>query len=214
MSTEAELIIALVVGILISNFLPGLADSLRDACRPELFVKIAIVIMGAELGVKAADAAGFAGHIIFRGLCAIVEAYLLYWSMVYKYFRFSKEWAAPLASGISICGVSAAIRARPVVPIMVSSLVVVFTCIEMLILPFVALYFLTSEPMVAGGWMGLAVKSDGGAIATATAWNPGTCMYYQELWEAERLFDNPAADRSALSPAADARIKKNRNPPG
>ncbi|MDR3088209.1 MAG: hypothetical protein LBU39_00105 [Desulfobulbaceae bacterium] len=22
---------------------------------------------------------------------------------------------------------------------------------------------------------------------TASAWNPGTCLYYQELWEAERL---------------------------
>lgn len=49
---------------------------------------------------------------------------------------------------------------------MVSSLVVVFTCIEMLILPFIAQHFLTGEPMVAGGWMGLAVKSDGGAIAS------------------------------------------------
>ena len=176
LSTEAGLIAALVMGILISNFAPSVADSLRDACRPELFVKIAIVVLGAELGVKAADAAGFAGHIIFRGLCAIVEAYLLYWAVVYyvarKYFKFNKEWAAPLASGISICGVSAAIatggaiRARPVVPIMVSSLVVVFTCIEMLILPFIASHFLYSEPMVAGGWMGLAVKSDGGAIAS------------------------------------------------
>ncbi|MDR0816121.1 MAG: YeiH family protein [Desulfovibrio sp.] len=176
LSTEAGLIIALVTGILISNFAPGLADNLRNACRPELFVKIAIVIMGAELGVKAADAAGFAGHVIFRGLCAIVEAYLIYWAVVYyvarKYFKFNKEWAAPLASGISICGVSAAIatgaaiRSRPVVPIMVSSLVVVFTCIEMLVLPFVAQYFLAGEPMVAGGWMGLAVKSDGGAIAS------------------------------------------------
>ncbi|MEG2173696.1 MAG: putative sulfate exporter family transporter [Desulfovibrionaceae bacterium] len=176
LSTEAGLIIALVMGICISNFFPKVADALKDACRPELFVKIAIIIMGAELGVKAADAAGFAGHIIFRGLCAIVEAYLLYWAVVYyvsrKYFKFSREWAAPLASGISICGVSAAIatgaaiRARPVVPIMVSSLVVIFTCIEMLILPFAAQYFLSSEPMVAGGWMGLAVKSDGGAIAS------------------------------------------------
>ena len=128
LSTEAGLIVALVVGILLGNLTPGFAESLREACRPELFVKIAIVILGAELGVKAADAAGFAGHVIFRGLCAIVEAYLLYWSVVYyvarKYFKFNKEWAAPLASGISICGVSAAIatggaiRARPVVPIM------------------------------------------------------------------------------------------------
>ncbi len=198
LSTEAGLIVALIMGILISNFAPSVADTLRDACRPELFVKIAIVVLGAELGVKAADAAGFAGHVIFRGLCAIVEAYLLYWAVVYyvarKYFKFNKEWAAPLASGISICGVSAAIatggaiRARPVVPIMVSSLVVVFTCIEMLVLPFIAQYFLYSEPMVAGGWMGLAVKSDGGAIASGaiteslilakmaglgTEWEPG-----------------------------------------
>lgn len=176
LSTEAGLILALVMGIVLSNAAPEFTDKLKIACRPELFVKIAIVIMGAELGVKAAGAAGFAGNIIFRGLCAIVEAYLLYWCVVYyvarKYFKFNREWAAPLASGISICGVSAAIatggaiRARPVVPIMVSSLVVVFTCIEMLILPFIAQHFLYTEPMVAGGWMGLAVKSDGGAIAS------------------------------------------------
>ena len=176
LTTEAGFIVALVAGIFISNAFPRIAESLHDACRPELFVKIAIVIMGAELGVKAAAASGMAGTIIFRGLCAIVEAYLLYWAFVYyvarKYFKFSREWAVPLASGISICGVSAAIatgssiRARPVVPIMVSSLIVVFTCIEMLILPFIASHFLYSEPMVAGGWMGLAVKSDGGAIAS------------------------------------------------
>jgi len=173
---EAGFIVALLAGIFVGNFMPGLADKLKAACRPEMFVKIAIVIMGSELGVKAADALGLASSVIFRGLCAIIEAYLIYWAVVYyvsrKYFKFSREWAAPLASGISICGVSAAIatggaiRARPVVPIMVSSLVVVFTCVEMVILPFVAQWMLSSEPMVAGGWMGLAVKSDGGAIAS------------------------------------------------
>lgn len=176
LSGEAGYIVALVAGVIISNFFPTLVKMMKEACRPEMFVKIAIIIMGAELGVKAADAMGLASSIIFRGLCAIVEAYLLYWAVTYyisrKYFKFSREWAAPLASGISICGVSAAIatggaiRARPVVPIMVSSLVVVFTCIEMIILPFVAQHFLYTEPMVAGGWMGLAVKSDGGAIAS------------------------------------------------
>ena len=55
LSTEAGLILALLVGILISNVAPGLAEWLKSACRPELFVKIAIVIMGAELGVKAAQ---------------------------------------------------------------------------------------------------------------------------------------------------------------
>ena len=119
---------------------------------------------------------GLASAVMFRGLCAIIEAYLIYWAVVYfmarKYFKFSREWAAPLASGISICGVSAAIatggaiRARPVVPIMVSSLVVIFAVVELIILPFVAQSFLWNEPMVAGAWMGLAVKTDGAAVAS------------------------------------------------
>lgn len=135
-----------------------------------------IVALVAGLGVKAAGAAGLASAVMFRGLCAIIEAYLIYWAVVYfisrKYFKFSKEWAAPLASGISICGVSAAIatggaiRARPVVPIMVSSLVVIFAVVELLILLFLAQILMWKEPMVAGAWMGLAVKTDGAAVAS------------------------------------------------
>ena len=154
---------------------PRLSEKLKEAARPELYIKTAIVIMGAALGLKAAESFSLASNIMFRGLCAIVEAYLIYWAVVYymarKYFKFSREWAAPLASGISICGVSAAIatggaiRARPVVPIMVSSLVVIFAVVEMIILPFAAQTFLWKEPLVAGAWMGLAVKTDGGAVA-------------------------------------------------
>jgi uncharacterized membrane protein YadS len=103
-------------------------------------------------------------------------AYLIFWAAVYyvarRYFKFSREWAAPLASGISICGVSAAIatgsaiRARPIVPVMVSSLVVIFSVVELLFLPFVAQTFLYHQPLVAGAWLGLAVKTDGAAVAS------------------------------------------------
>ena len=48
---------------------------------------------------------------------------------------------------------------------MVSSLVVIFAVVELLVLPFVAKEFLYKEPMVAGAWMGLAVKTDGAAVA-------------------------------------------------
>ncbi|MEW6386460.1 MAG: putative sulfate exporter family transporter [Thermodesulfobacteriota bacterium] len=173
---EAGFIVALIVGLIIGNFFPKFAKTLEEATRPELYIKTAIVIMGAGLGVKAAEAVGLASAVLFRGLCAIIEAYLIYWAVVYfiarKYFKFNREWAAPLASGISICGVSAAIatggaiRARPVVPIMVSSLVVIFAVVELLILPFLAQMFLWAEPMVAGAWMGLAVKTDGAAVAS------------------------------------------------
>jgi len=173
---ESGFIIALMAGLVIGNFFPKFAEKLKEASRPELYIKTAIVIMGALLGLKAAQSFSLASNIMFRGLCAIVEAYLIYWAVVYyvarKYFKFSREWAAPLASGISICGVSAAIatggaiRARPVIPIMVSSLVVIFAVVEMIILPFVAQFYLWGEPLVAGAWMGLAVKTDGGAVAS------------------------------------------------
>lgn len=176
MSGEFGFIFALILGLIIGNFFPGLANTMKEAARPELYIKTGIVIMGAGLGIKAAESFGLASNIMFRGFCAIVEAYLIYWAVVYyisrKYFKFSREWSAPLASGISICGVSAsiatggAIRARPIVPIMVSSLVVIFVAVEMVILPILAKYFLWAEPLVAGAWMGLAVKSDGGAIAS------------------------------------------------
>ncbi|MBI4720469.1 MAG: putative sulfate exporter family transporter, partial [Chitinivibrionia bacterium] len=173
---EAGYIIALIAGLVIGNFFPRIAAALAEATRAEWFIKTAIVIMGAALGIKAAQSTGLAGSIVFRGFCAIVEAYLIYWALVYfiarRFFGFSREWAAPLASGVSICGVSAAIatgaaiRARPVVPIMVSSLVVIFAVVELILLPFIAQHFLYQQPLVAGAWMGLAVKTDGAAVAS------------------------------------------------
>ncbi len=176
LTNEAGYILALVAGLVVGNFFPGFAASWKEALRPEMYIKTAIVILGGYLGVTAAEQVGLATSVMFRGLCAIVEAYLIYWALVYfiarKYFKFSREWSVPLASGISICGVSAAIatgsaiKARPVVPVMVSSLVVIFAVIELLLLPFLAQSFLWHEPMVAGAWMGLAVKTDGAAVAS------------------------------------------------
>ena len=48
---------------------------------------------------------------------------------------------------------------------LVSSLVVMFAVVEVLILPFLAQTFLWQEPLVAGAWMGLAIKTDGAAVA-------------------------------------------------
>ncbi len=176
LTPEAGFIVALLVGLILGNLFPSFAATIKEAVRPEWYIKTAIVILGGFLGVTAAEKLGLASTIMFLGLCAIVVAYLIYWALVYfiarKYFKFSREWSAPLASGISICGVSAAIatggaiKARPVVPIMVSSLVVIFAVVELLVLPFFAEHFLYREPMVAGAWMGLAVKTDGAAVAS------------------------------------------------
>src|SRR5271168_3924928 len=175
LTSEGGFIVALLAGLAIANFFPRLADWLREAIRPELYIKIAIVILGATVAVTAAGRLNLASSLLLRGAAAIVEAYLIYWAVIYyvarKWFGFSREWSVPLASGISICGVAAAIatggaiRARPAVPILVSSLVVVFAVVEVLILPFLAQTFLWQEPLVAGAWIGLAIKTDGAAVA-------------------------------------------------
>ena len=176
LTSEGGFIVALLAGLFIGNFMPGFAAWMKDAVRPELYVKTAIVILGGFLAVTAAEKLALATSVMFLGLASIVCAYLIFWSVVYYvarvWFGFSKEWAAPLASGISICGVSAAIatgaaiRARPTVAVMVSSLVVVFAVIELLFLPFIAGEFLSHQPLVSGAWMALSVKTDGAAVAS------------------------------------------------
>lgn len=175
LTNEGGFIVALLAGLVIANFFPRLAKWLDEAIRPELYIKIAIVILGGFIAVTAASKLTLASSLLLRGVAAIIEAYLIYWAVVYfvarKYFGFTREWAAPLASGISICGVAAsistgaAIRARPQVAVFVSSLVVVFAVIEVLLLPFLAQTFLSHEPLVAAAWLGLAVKTDGAAVA-------------------------------------------------
>jgi uncharacterized membrane protein YadS len=176
LTNEGGYIVALLAGLLIANALPRFAAWLQEAIRPELYIKIAIVILGGFIAVTAAEKLALASSLLVRGIAAIVQAYLIYWAVVYfvarKWFGFSREWAAPLASGISICGVSAAIatgsaiRARPAIPILVSSLVVIFAVVELVILPFAAQAFLSHQPLVAGAWLGLSVKTDGAAVAS------------------------------------------------
>jgi len=199
LTNEGGYIFALIAGLIIANVFPRFADGIKDAVRPELYIKIAIVILGGVFAVTAAGKLNLASSLLVRGIAAIIEAYLIYWSVVYlvarTWFGFSREWAAPLTSGISICGVSAAIatggaiRARPVVPVLVSSLVVIFAVVEVLILPFIAQTFLAHEPMVAGAWMGLAVKTDGAAVAAGgitesliLAQNAAEGVKYQAGW--------------------------------
>ena len=199
LTNEGAYIFALVAGLLIANVFPRFAEAIRDAVRPELYIKIAIVILGGYFAVTAAGKLSLASSLLLRGFAAIVEAYLIYWAVVYfvarKWFGFNREWAAPLASGISICGVSAAIatggaiRARPLVPVMVSSLVVIFAVVEVLVLPFLAQTFLSHQPLVAAAWMGLAVKTDGAAVAAGAiteslilAQNAAEGVKYQAGW--------------------------------
>ena len=171
----ASFILALIVGLIIGNFFKPLAAFLSEAAKPEWFIKTAIVFLGVKVGYMAMKASGFVFELAVSGAAATIVAYLIFWPGIYlisrKIFNLPRKTAAVLASAISICGVSAAVatggavRARPIVPVMVSALVVVYAVIELIILPPIFAKTMIDEPIVAGAAMGMAVKTDGADAA-------------------------------------------------
>ena len=133
---------------------------LEAAVRTEWYIKTAIVLLGALVGAASLKYISLAVTLVERSLIAIVAAYLIYWPISYvisyKLFKLDIEWAATLASGVSICGVSAAIAtaaaigAPSVVPATVSSLVVLFGAIWLVVLPFIAATILKWAPYAVG----------------------------------------------------------------
>ena len=87
------------------------------------------------------------------------------------WFGFKRDVAAVVASGISVCGASAAIatagaiRAKPVIPVTVSMVVVIFAMLELIVLPGVYTAFLPDQPIVNGAALGMTVKTDGADAA-------------------------------------------------
>jgi uncharacterized membrane protein YadS len=171
----ASYILALAVGLIIGNFIKPFAEFLKEAAKPEWFIKTAIVYLGIKVGLMSMEAAGFAFDLALAGACATFVAYLLFWPIVYalarKVFRLPRQWAAVLSSGISVCGVSAAIatggaiRARPVIAVMVSMLIVIYAMLELIFLPGFYTAVAPDQPIVNGAAMGMTVKTDGADAA-------------------------------------------------
>jgi uncharacterized membrane protein YadS len=171
----ASYILALVVGLVIGNFIKPFATFLKEAAKPEWFIKTAIVYLGIKVGLMSMKAAGFAFELALAGAAACFVAYMLFWPLTYaagrKLFKLPRAWSAILSSGISICGVSAAIatggaiRAKPVIAVMVSMLIVVFAMIELIVLPGFYTAVAPDQPIVNGAAMGMTVKTDGADAA-------------------------------------------------
>jgi uncharacterized membrane protein YadS len=171
----APYLLALFAGLAIGNLAKGLAAKLAVAAKPEWYIKTAIVFLGVNLGAQTIQASGFAMDLILAGAAATFVAYLFFWPIVYwaarRLFGLKRDVSAVLASGISVCGVSAAIatggaiRAKPVIPVTVSMLVVIFAMLEVIVLPGVYTAFAPDQPIVNGAALGMTVKTDGADAA-------------------------------------------------
>jgi uncharacterized membrane protein YadS len=191
--------LALAVGLIIGNFIKGFANFLREAAKPEWFIKTAIVYLGIKLGLMSMKATGYALELALAGAAATFVAYLLFWPIVYtlgrKVFKLKRDASAVLSSGISICGVSAAIatagaiRAKPILPVAVSMLIVVFAMSELVLLPTFYSTVAPDQPIVNGAAMGMTVKTDGAdAAAGAILDEMMVANHYRETaqqWESD-----------------------------
>ncbi|WP_407313976.1 YeiH family protein [Desulfosporosinus sp. SB140] len=166
-------LLALVVGLIISNFFK-IPYWLSTALQTQFYVKLGIVLMGASLPVTLILQAGstaFAQATII----AVATFLTIYWTGT-RIFALDKRFAATLAAGGSICGVSAsiaiggAVKAEKQHVSIAISLVILCSIIMIFILP-LAIKALNILPGPAGAWIGTAEFADAPGMAAAAAIN-------------------------------------------
>jgi len=146
---------ALILGLVISNTV-GTPKWLKPAVKTELFIKIGLVLLGAEILFNAILSAGA------FGLFEVTVGLFLVWYFCYFLaikFGLKKSFACVMATATSVCGVSAAIAAGGAVkgdPKEVSytiSLVLLFAMPMVILMPVIA-RLVGLPDAVVGAWIG------------------------------------------------------------
>jgi uncharacterized integral membrane protein (TIGR00698 family) len=172
---------ALAFGLLISNTV-GTPKWLKGAVRTELFIKIGLVLLGAEIIFQTMMKAGLSG--IAQALIVVLVVWYFCYFLGTK-TGLDKSFAAILSSGVSICGVSAAIAAGGAIK---GDQKKVSYAISLILL--VAIPMLIGEPILAR-WMGLP-------SAVAGAWIGGTIDTTPAVVAAGALYSQDAMTYAAI----------------
>ncbi|KPK86311.1 MAG: hypothetical protein AMJ94_18090 [Deltaproteobacteria bacterium SM23_61] len=157
---------ALIIGLIISNLL-GVPNWLKPAIMTEYFIKIGLVCMGAEIMFQVVMKAGAVG-LLQALLVVIVVWFSTYW--LCRKFGLSERFSSIIATGNSICGVSASIAAGGAVqgdPKEVSYIVAwLMICAVLLIfiMPPLARWMAMPTNM-AGAWVAGVIDNTGAVVA-------------------------------------------------
>ncbi len=157
---------ALLFGLFISNVI-GVPEWLKTAVKTEFFIKIGLVLLGAEV---------LFGTIVKVGAYGMVQSILVIVAVFYVCFWVAKklglddEFASILGAAVSICGVSAAIAAGGAVkgdPKKVSHTIslVLLCAIPMLIFEPIIAKALGWGPAMTGAWLGGTIDTTGAVVA-------------------------------------------------
>ena len=162
---------AIVLGLAISNTI-GTPGWLRDALRVELFMKVGLVLLGAEVLLSKLVALGLPG-ICISWVVTPVVLISTYWFGQRVLRIKSPSLNMVISADMSVCGVSAAIatasacRAKKEELSLAVGLSMAFTVVMMIVLPIVA-RMLDLGPVVGGAWLGGTIDSTG-AVGAAGA---------------------------------------------
>ncbi|MBS3906164.1 MAG: putative sulfate exporter family transporter [Syntrophaceae bacterium] len=162
-------IFALLIGLFISNVL-GVPNWLKEAVRTEYYIKTGLVILGAGILFFEILQAGAIG-IVQAILVVLIVWYVCFW--IAKRLRVDEELAVMLSTGVSICGVSAAIAACGAIQgdkkkLSYTISLILIVAVPMMVLgPWIA-KVLEIPDIIAGAWLGGTLDTTGSVVA-ATA---------------------------------------------
>ena len=163
---------ALLMGLIISNVI-GLPDWLKGAIKTELYIKIGLVLLGAEILFPTIVQGGLVS--VAQSLCAVIVTwYFAYW--LARKVGLSQSFASIMASAVSICGVSAAIAAGGAIKgdkkeISFTISMVLLTSIVMLVAQPLIARSLNLPSAVAGAWIGGTIDTTGAVVAAGALYD-------------------------------------------
>lgn len=160
-------IFSLIIGLIINNFFK-VPDWLRGALSSELYVKIGLILLGANI---------IFGDILKAGMLGLIQSVVVVFGVWYFSFwlcrklKIDQEMSMMLSSAVSICGVSAAVATSGAIKgdktklSFVVSLVMVVAVPMIIIMPVLAKLLGLGEAM-AGAWIGGTIDTTGAVVAT------------------------------------------------
>jgi len=140
---------------------------MKEAVRTEYYIKIGLVILGT--GILFGEILQAGAYGVIQSIVVVLAVwYVAYW--LATKLRVDDEFAAMLATGVSICGVSAAIAAAGAVQgdkkklSYVTSIILVVAVPMMVLMPVFAKAVGIPE-LVAGAWIGGTIDTTGAVVA-------------------------------------------------
>ena len=173
---------ALLLGLIISN-IRRIPEWLKAAVQTEFFIKIGLVLLGAEILFSTIVKGGAIG----MGQALLVVSVVWFTAFfIARKFGLTEKFASVMATGLSICGVSAAIAAGGAVkgdPKHTSYVISLILLVAMPMLVGMPLLVkaLGLPPQLAGAWIGSTIDTTAATVAGAALVDPKTAVQVASL---------------------------------